>query len=119
MSKEMKAIPAGNLMSVAASKAITTISALKEKTSVDRKTLRAINEGQPVKMTTLQTIADRLRVPISHLQNSDTNQDAVTDLDDQQYREINLQQLDGGALRKLAGETDIILWFLNIDQISD
>jgi hypothetical protein len=118
MSKEMKAIPAGNLMSVAATKGITSFSALKEKTGVDRKTLRAINTSRPVKATTLQSIADRLRVPISHLQNSDTNQDAATDLDDQQYREINLQQLDGVALRKLASETDIIIWFLNIDQIS-
>ena len=34
----------------------------------DRKTLRAINEGRPVKETTLQTITEnRLHVPLSHL----------------------------------------------------
>jgi hypothetical protein len=53
MTKKL-AIPEGNLLRVVAKKGITTLSALKEKTSVDRKTLRAINKGQPVKETTLQ-----------------------------------------------------------------
>jgi Cro/C1-type HTH DNA-binding domain len=120
MSKEMISIPTGNLLSVAATKSVTTLSALKEKTGVDRKTLRAINEGQPVKTTTLQSIADRLRVPISHLQGSNAvgkSEGAPSGVNNYQYREIKLQQLDGAALRKLAGEHNEITWFLSMDRM--
>lgn len=118
MPKVMISIPEGNLLRVAEAKSIMTLSALKEKTRVDRKTLRSINAGQPVKQTTLQSIADKLRVPISHLLNEDKNEHAGSDINEHQYREIKLQQLDGAALRNLAGETDEITWSLHIDQIS-
>lgn len=120
MPKEMVSIPEGNLLSVAKSKGITTLSALKEKTSVDRKTLRAINDGKPVKQTTLQSIADKLRLPITHLlaSNEVTKNEGGNNINDYQYGEVKLQQLDGAALRKLASETDEITWFLHIDQIS-
>jgi hypothetical protein len=120
MSKEMISIPAGNLLSLAATKSIPHLSALKEKTGVDRKTLRAINEGQPVKTTTLQSIADRLRIPITHLRGSDIpDKNEHVSSNDFRIREIKLQQLDGAALRKLASEADERIWFLNIDQMSD
>jgi hypothetical protein len=119
MPKEMVSMPEGDLLRVAATKSISNLSALKEKTRVDRKTLRAINEGKPVKQTTLQSIADRLRVPISHLMNADTNEDAGSSINELQYREIKLQQLDAAGLRKLARETDEITWFLNINQMDD
>jgi hypothetical protein len=121
MPKEMISIPEGNLLSVAATKSITTLSALKEKTGVDRKTLRSINAGQPVKQTTLQSIADKLRVPITHLLASNTadKNEGASGLDDYQYREIKLQELDGTALRKFAGQTDEITWFLNIDHMPE
>jgi hypothetical protein len=122
MSKEMISIPAGNLMTVAATKSIPHLSALKEKTGVDRKTLRAINEGKPVKQTTLQSIADKLRVPISYLLASNTADKDAADKDqdlwlfnDYQYQEIKLQKLDGVSLRQLAGETDTREWFLNVE----
>ena len=67
MTKKLVAIPEGNLLRIAATKGVATLSALKEKTGVDRKTLRTINTGQPVKETTLQAIADKLRVPLAHL----------------------------------------------------
>jgi len=120
MSKEMISIPAGNLMSVAATKGITSFSALKEKTGVDRKTLRAINTSQAVKATTLQSIADKLRIPITHLQGTnaaDNNGDVSSNAS--RVREVKLQQVDGAALRKLASEADEKSWFLNIDQMSD
>jgi DNA-binding Xre family transcriptional regulator len=118
MSKEMISIPEGNLMRVAAIKGITTISDLKQRTTVDRKTLSAIDKGKPVKQTTLQSIADKLRVPIEHLQAS--NAVDATDTvsgDEFQYREIKLQRLDGPALRKLADETNERNWVLNIDKL--
>src|SRR5262249_8808945 len=107
----------------AQTKSIRTLSALKEKTGVDRKTLRSINAGQPVKRTTLQSIANKLRVPISHLlasnaadENADKDQD-IRRFDEPQYQEIKLQKLDGASLRQLAGETDEITWSLHIDQM--
>jgi hypothetical protein len=121
MSKEKISIPAGNLMRVAATKGITTLSALssQEKTGVDRKTLRRINEGQPVKRTKLQSIADKLHVPISHLEGSDAADKSGHVSSTNVFREVKLHQLDGAALRKLASEADDNRnWFLNIDQIS-
>jgi DNA-binding XRE family transcriptional regulator len=122
MPKEMVSIPQGNLLRVAATKGITTQSALNEKTGVDRKTLRSIEAGQPVKQTTLQSIADKLRVPISHLLVSnvvdkdaaDKDQD-IRRFDDPQYQEIKLQKLDGPSLRQLASETHERSWFLNVE----
>jgi hypothetical protein len=128
MTKKL-AIPEGTLMRIAATKSVTTMVALYEKTRVDRKTLRAINTGQPVKEKTLQAIADRLRVPLAHLLGPGTldeveNSSSLT-LHDRIYRggfhfrEIKLQQLDAAALRRLAGETDKITWLLKIDQMSE
>jgi DNA-binding XRE family transcriptional regulator len=130
MPKNLIAIPEGNLMRVAASKSITTQTDLKEKTGVDRKTLRAINEGKPVKETTLQTIADRLRVPLAHLLGPtavDKREDVSggdaawtrADYIAPGYCDIKLQRLDVTALRRLASQTDEITWFLNIDQMSE
>ncbi len=122
MTKKLVAIPEGNLMRIAATKSVTTMVALYEKTRVDRKTLRAINTGQPVKETTLQVIANRLRVPLAHLLGPDTLDDAKNSssltLHDH-FREIKLQQLDAAALRRLADETYKITWLLKIDQMSE
>ena len=128
MTKKL-AIPEGNLLRVAAKKGITTLSALNEKTGVDRKTLRTINTGQPVKETTLQAIADKLRVPLAHLLGPSTldeveNSSSLApyhrvNSDGYHFREIKLQQLDAAALRRLAGETDQITWLLKIDQMSE
>jgi hypothetical protein len=119
MPKEMVSIPVGNLLSVAKRKGIATLSALKEKTGADRKTLRAINEGRQVKRTKLQSIADKLRLPIEHLLNANKSEVAGTKTHEIQYREVKLQQLDAAALRKILDETWYITWFLNVDQISD
>ena len=67
MTKKLVSIPEGNLLRVAAKKDVATLSALYAKTGVDRKTLRTINTGLPVKETTLQAIANKLRVPLAHL----------------------------------------------------
>jgi hypothetical protein len=121
MSKEMISIPTGNLLSVAATKSVTTLSALKEKTGVDRKTLRAINEGQPVKTTTLQSIADRLRVPLTHFHgfNAADKVENVSAITPYEHRDIELQQLDASALRRIASETDEINWLLKINRMPE
>jgi hypothetical protein len=129
MTKKLVAIPEGNLMRIAATKSVETMVALKEKTGVDRKTLRAINTGQPVKETTLQAIADKLRVPLAHLLGPSTRNEVENNSslavyqdvigDGYHFREIKLQQLDAAALRQLAGETDRISWRLKMDQMSE
>ena len=42
-----------------------------------------------------------------------------SDFDGSRLREIKLERLDGTALRRIAGETDQISWFLKIDRISE
>ena len=129
MTKKLVAIPEGNLLRIAATKSVATLSALKEKTGVDRKTLRAINTGRPVKEATLQSIADKLRVPLAHLFGPSTFDEVKNSSSLAPYhrassdgfhlREIKLQQLDAAALRRLAGETNKITWLLKIDRMSD
>jgi hypothetical protein len=128
MTKKLVAIPEGNLLRIAATKGVATLSALKEKTNVDRKTLRKIDTGQLVKETTLQAIANKLRVPLAHLLGPSTLDEVegsglapyhqVSD-DGYHYREIKLQQPDAAKLRELAGEIGGFTWLLNIDQMSE
>src|SRR3974377_1457913 len=121
MSKKLIAIPEGNLMRIAETKGLTNFSALKERTGVDRKTLRRINTGRPVKDTKLQEIADKLHVPIAHLLGPDAGDKSahVSNNNAYRYREIRLQRLDAAALREFAVETGNINWFLKVDQMSD
>jgi hypothetical protein len=121
VAKKLIAIPEGNLMRIAVSKGAPTLSALKEKTGVDRKTLRLANAGSAIKETTLQSIADKLRVPIAHLVGSSAavESDKLPRIDSYKYHELKLQRLDAAALRKLAGEHNEINWILKFDQISE
>jgi hypothetical protein len=52
MAKTLISAEPGALMKVAKLKGLSSIKALSEKTGSDRKTLKAINEGRPVKDTT-------------------------------------------------------------------
>ena len=122
MTKKLVSIPEGNLLRVAAKKDVATLSALYAKTGVDRKTLRTINTGLPVKETTLQAIANKLRVPLAHLlgpSTLDEGESSSSLAPDPEFREIKLQQLDAAALRRLAEETEEITWLLKIDQMSE
>jgi hypothetical protein len=121
MSKKLIAIPEGNLMRVAATQSITTLTALKEKVRVDRKTLRAINAGQPVKETTLQSIADRLRVPLAHLVGPSTPDERKEVLSTDLYhrREITLRRLDATGLRRLVGEGTRELIAARVGELGD
>jgi len=114
MSEKMIAIPEGNLLRVAKIKNLKTLVAVEEKTRIDRKTLMAINAGRPVEQTILQSIADKIKVPIAHLFKSDQ-----IDIYTCHYRDLKLQQLDGDALREIAGKTDYITWVLNANVSKD
>ena len=117
MSKKI-AIPEGNLLRVAATKSVTSFTALKEKTGVDRKTLRLINSGEPVKETTLQSIADKLRVPLPHLvaANPVEKHQVIVEY---HYREITLQRLDATELRRITEAAEKVNWLLKIDHMSE
>ena len=120
MAKTMISADPGALMKVAEVKGIASFKALSEKTGSDRKTLRAINEGRPVKEMTLQGIADTLRVPISHLRKEQTIS-PLRSLDRPPgLREIVLQPLNAKLLRELIEALDLpghIEWILKVDQI--
>ena len=128
MTKKLVTIPEGKLLRIAKNKGVATLLALSEKTRVDRKTLRAINKGQPVKERTLQAIADKLRVPLEHflgpstldeVENSSSLAPYHRVSDGYHVREIKLQQLDAAALRQLVEEADDITWLLKMDQMSE
>jgi DNA-binding Xre family transcriptional regulator len=122
MSKTLITIPEGNLLRVAATKSITTLTALKEKTGVDRKTLRAINEGKQVKEMTLERIAIKLHVPLAYLHgptSTPNESEDVSGVNKYQFREIRLQRLDAAALRERLAWTSEITWFLKIDHMSE
>jgi hypothetical protein len=83
--------------------------------------LRAIEAGKPVKETTLQGIANKLRVPLEHLLSCEAP-DKIANSDSSngyQYREVKLLELNAAALRRLAEETDEISWSLQIDNVSE
>jgi hypothetical protein len=120
MAKKLIAIPEGNLTNIAKTKGITTLVDLKEKTGVDRKTLRAIDAGKAVKEATLQIVADRLRVPLTHLVGAaPVEKHQVSNSGEYHYREITLQRLDSTGLRRIAEETRKIAWLLKIDHVSE
>jgi hypothetical protein len=80
--------------------------------------LRAINEEKPVKETTLQKIADKLRVPLGHLRGP-SNPDTRSAVAGGGLQEIKLEQLDATALRGIASDVREINWFLKIDQMPE
>lgn len=98
---------------------MTAFLPLKKKPASTEKHLRAIEAGRPVKETTLQSIADKLRVPMAHLVGSSAIESHDVVYPRNQYREFKLQRLDAAALRKLAGENNDINWILKFDQISE
>jgi len=129
MAKTLISADPGALMKVAKSKAAESIKALSERIRVDRKTLKAVNEGLPVKDSTLQTIATRLGVPISHLCKDQKSSAPTRNADGSStIREMILQPLTAKLLRELIESGDIdtdsncnpaIRWILNIDQITN
>ena len=94
---------------------------LHEKTRVDRKTLKSINEGKPVKESTLQTIATHLRLPFEHLapqgkkrRLSAPQEEAAT----KGVRELVLKPLNAKQLFELLSEIsaqDNLSWTLKLD----
>ena len=62
---------AGALLKVAGPKGLTSLTAISKSTGKDRKTLKAINDGRPVKESTLEALATQLRVPLEHFLKAD------------------------------------------------
>jgi hypothetical protein len=123
MAKKMIALRPGSLMEVAATKGITSILSLQEKTRADRKTLQSINDGICVKESTLQKIATRLHIPLDHLapppepRIPTAQKQAATN----HARELVLKPLNAKQLFELLSEIslqDNLSWALKLDQAS-
>jgi hypothetical protein len=123
MAKKMIALRPGSLMEVTATKGITSILSLQEKTRTDRKTLQSINEGICVKESTLQKIATRLHIPLDHLapppvpRIPTAQKEAATN----HARELVLKPLNAKQLFELLREIslqDNLSWTLKLDQAS-
>ena len=124
MAKKLVSAPPEALLQIAKSKGILSLLTLSEKTKVDRKTLRSINKGQSVKESTLQAIADNLRVPLTHLLGQDRIASLQLNSDGPSRRsyELELQPLNAIMLRKMLDHIsmpDAIDWNLNINHVSD
>jgi hypothetical protein len=123
MAKKMIALRPGLLMEVAATKGITSILSLQEKTRTDRKTLQSINKGIGAKELTLQKIATRLHIPLDHLapppepRIPTAQKQAATN----HARELVLKPLNAKQLFELLSEIslqDNLSWTLKLNQAS-
>ena len=123
MAKTLVSAPANALLTIAKTKGVGTILSLSEKTGVDRKTLKLINDGKSVKETTIKMVMDALRLPVSHLLDHarpSTLPDKVADISRRSY-EAPLQKLNATLLKQMLDQThpDELVWRLNIDRASD
>jgi hypothetical protein len=120
VAKNMRALPPGALLRVAGTKGITSILLLHEKTRVDRKTLKSINEGKPVKEAALQTIATHLRLPFEHLAPQEKKRlpAAHEEIAKNHARELVLKPLNAKQLFELLSEVSAqgnLNWTLKLD----
>lgn len=126
MAEKVSAEP-GALLKVAGPKGLTSLTAISKSTGKDRKTLKAINDGLPVKQSTLEALATQLRVPPEHFLKTDA-QGAEEEIPfgSPRLRELSLEPLNAKRLRELlekmarnSGAQGDIKWQLNIEDITD
>jgi hypothetical protein len=123
MAKRLVSAEPNALIQAANSKGIMSLLAINEKTGVDRKTLKLINEGAPVKETTIKKIADKLRVPITHLLSQRQTETLQPNSDGSSRRlyELALQPLNAILLKEMLEQVSLpngIVWSLNLDDVS-
>src|SRR5450830_1785644 len=123
MAKRLVSAEPNALIQAANSKGIMSLLAINEKTGVDRKTLKLINEGAPVKETTIKKIADKLRVPIIHLLSQRQTETLQPNSDGSSRRlyELALQPLNAILLKEILEQVSLpngIVWSLNLDDVS-
>jgi transcriptional regulator with XRE-family HTH domain len=88
-----------------------------EELSMDRKTLRAIDRGRPVKDTTLNKIAVKLRVPIDHLLEGSSDKNLRTN--DASANSILLRPVRAPEIKALLSEAALVQWKLLIDTLEE
>ena len=112
------ALKPNQLLTVAATCGVSSISALHEVTGVDRKTLTTLNRGISVRTSTLRKVADSLRVPPSHFE-ADRNSGSIDVLSDTHNLELKL--IDGKSLKSMLehlANPQHISWNVSLDRIS-
>jgi transcriptional regulator with XRE-family HTH domain len=103
----------GSLSELLKKKGMTQMDA-KEKTGVDRKTLSKINDGEEVKLETLQKLANKLQVPEAYFLSHPVPA-AADDSDVPSVLEpgtIMLRKLDWARLEELLKGAEILRWHL-------
>jgi DNA-binding Xre family transcriptional regulator len=118
MAKKIIALKPNQLLTVAAGRGASSISALHEATGIDRKTLTTLNQGRSVKTSTLKKIADSLRIPPSHFE-ADPSLGSTDDLADSHNLELKL--IDGKSLKSILEQLanpKHISWNVSLDRIS-
>lgn len=120
MAKKLISVKPNILIDIARKQGVQTLNALSERTRVDRKTLKTINEGKAVKEATLISIADKLRVPLTYFTASDEPSTPATV--DRRPSELNLKVLTAQSLRLMLSEasnSDAIIWRTNLNAVDD
>jgi transcriptional regulator with XRE-family HTH domain len=92
-----------------------TQSELAQDLGMDRKTLRAIDRGQPVKDTTLQKIAVELRVPIDHLLKGPSEKNSKNN--NAGANSILLRAVKAPEIKALLSKAVILKWKLLLDNL--
>src|SRR5262245_44697093 len=94
----------------------TTQAEFAEELSMDRKTLRAINRGELVKDDTLIKVANKLRIPVQHLQET-TEPSSSKDKTDQNL--LHLKTARTSDIKGLLSGAVGLKWRLLLDKIEN
>jgi transcriptional regulator with XRE-family HTH domain len=87
-------------------------------TGIDRKTLAKINNGEEIKLETLQTLATKLHVPPSYFLVTAPAGSEVNHSCDPMHS-VMLRKLDGERLAALIKEARRIRWLLNVQVVDE
>jgi hypothetical protein len=122
MAKNVVKFPQGKLMEVAKEKGVNSKKELYERTGVDRKTIQAVNEGRPIKKSTVQRILDPIRVPLEHMTGAGSEPNPTG----RSIHNLDLALADGKILKRLLDgliivweAEEYIKWRVNLDRVDD
>jgi hypothetical protein len=122
MARKVSAEP-GALLKIAGPRGLTSLTAISKSTGSDRKTLKAINDGQPVKESTLEALANKMSVPHTHLITADAQGvEQEPAFASPKLREVSMEPLNAKRLREMLekkSQPNAITWALNLNDITN